>query len=365
MKKLSTLLFLFTGCFLLQSSVKRAYSSQPPQGYSGAEGSTCVDCHSSNSLNAGGGGVAVIGLPTSDYVPGKKYDFSLTITHGETNRRRWGFTIKAVNGSGASVGSFTSTNDNAKQNGDELSHSDAVLTSPANSYTYENLAWTAPQTAGQPINFFIIGNAADNLGGNSGDYIYSNVLNVALPLSLKDFGATAINDAVKLNWHTAQEVNGSYFTVQKSVDGQRFFDITNVSIVGKAANAQYSYTDANPSYYGRSIFYRLKIVDKDGKFAYSAVTSIILKAKGIQISGVYPNSVAAGSMVTAKIVSDKDELLRILLIDESGRVIQTTSHSISSGNSSVRFAVNTNCKGIVYARFVTTTLTQTVPLFLK
>ena len=366
MKKISTILVLISGCFLLQSSVKKtAYSSQPPQGYTGAEGSTCVDCHSSFRLNSGGGSVSVTGLPTSEYEPGKKYDFSLTITHGATDRKRWGFSIKAVTGASASTGSFSSTNDNAKQNGEELSHSDAISSSATNTFTYENLSWTAPSKAGQAINFYFVGNAADNSGDNTGDYIYSGVANVALPLTLKDFTLTTNNDIVKLNWHTTQEINSSFFTIQKSVDGQRFFDLSNVNVKTKEINSAYSYTDANPSYYGRSIFYRLKIVDKDGKFAYSSVASTVLKAKGIQILSVYPNLIASGGTATAKIVADKDEALKILLIDASGKTIQSTTQNITSGNSSVKFNVNTNEKGMVYARFITSTITQTIPLVIK
>ena len=363
MKKLSTLLVLIAGCLLLQSSVKRAtYNLQPPQGYTGAEGSTCVDCHNSFGLNSGGGHVTVTGLPTSDYVPGKQYDFSLTITHSAANRKRWGFSIKAVDGSDNSVGTFTSTNANAKQNGDELSHSNAVITSASSTFTYGNLHWTAPATAGQAVNFYFVGNAANNSGDPTGDYIYSNVVTVALPLVLKDFTASEVNDEVRLDWHTAQEIDGNYFTVQKSVDGQRFYDLTNVDVSGNDAPTGYSYTDATVSYYGRSIFYRLKMVDKDGKFSYSPVVSVLLKAQALQIVNVYPNVLKAGGMVTARIISDKTEMLRILLVDASGRGLQGTTQIITTGNNNVRFAVNATGKGMVYARFIAGSLSQTIPL---
>ncbi len=366
MKKLYTLLVLITGCLLLQSSVKRlAYSSQPPQGNTGAEGFTCVDCHNSFGLNSGGGNVIVSGLPASDYVPGKKYDFALTITHGVADRKRWGFSIKAVDGAGNSTGAFTSTNANAKQNGEELSHSSAVITGATNTFTYNNLHWTAPSTAGQQISFYFVGNAADHSGTNQGDYIYSNVATIALPLTLKDFTATTLNDAVLLNWNTAQAVNSSFFTVQKSVDGQRFIDVTNVSVSGNATAAQYSYSDANPSYFGRSIFYRLKIVDKDGKFAYSKVVSILLKAKDVQIVNVYPNILKAGGTARAKIISDKDQALRILLMDASGRIIQSTTQLITSGNNNIQFTVNTTATGMMYARFVSSTVSQNIPIIVN
>ena len=366
MKKISTILVLVTGCLLLQSSVTRVtYSSQAPQGYTGANGSTCVDCHSSFGLNSGGGSVAVNGLPTSDYVPGKKYDFSLTITHGEADRKRWGFSIKAVNGTGNSVGSFSSSNSNADPNGDELSHSGAISTGSTNTYTYDNLYWTAPSAAGEKINFYYVGNASDNSGDNQGDYIYSSMTTVALPLTLKDFTARTVNDAVLLNWQTTQQVNSSFFTIQKSVDGQRFLDVNTVSVGNNTASAKYSYSDANTSYYGRSIFYRLKIVDKDGKFAYSPVVSVLLKAKNIQVVNVYPTKLKVGGTATAKLISDKNESLTILLMDATGKLLQSNTQQIAPGNSYIRFTVSTAGKGIVYARFITSSSSQTIPLFIN
>jgi hypothetical protein len=152
------------------------FSSVPPQGRTGATGSYCTGCHQGNVRNASGGSVSISGLPSGSFVAGQKYNFSLTISHGAADRKKWGFSIIAVTNAGVPVGVFSSTNANAKNNGDELSHFNAVATSPNASFTYNNLAWTAPAAptaSEQTVHFYFAGNAADGSFSSSGDFIYS------------------------------------------------------------------------------------------------------------------------------------------------------------------------------------------------
>ena len=308
--------------------------------------------------------MSISGLPASSYIPGKKYDFSLTVTHAAADRKRWGFSIVALDASGNPIGQLSSTNANASNNGSELSHFNAVITAAQSSYTYSNLHWIAPAVAGQTINLYFVGNAANSANGNQGDYIYSNTATIALPLVLKDFTATSNGSDVQLNWHAAQEINSNFFGVEKSVDGQIFYNINNVYIANSNVSA-YSFTDVSPSYYGRPIFYRLKQVDRDGKFKYSPVVSVTLKTTGLQISKVSPSFFKSGSIVTAQVISDKNEQLQILLLDAGGRLVQKTTQNVTIGNNDVRFSVNTLQKGILYAKFVSSGFSQTIPLFVN
>jgi len=175
-KYLKTSVVMLLLLIFLSSFVGLIYSSQPPQGYSGADGAYCTQCHSTNPLNNVGGSVDITGLPIDGYVPGFKYSLSLITTHSAADRKRWGFTIEARNALNQTVGTFGSTNVNAAINGNELSHLNAVSTASQSSFTYNNLSWTAPATPtanDQTITFYFVGNAANGNGGSSGDFIYS------------------------------------------------------------------------------------------------------------------------------------------------------------------------------------------------
>lgn len=207
--------------FVSEASV--VWSAQPPNGYTGAGpsglggGPTCVDCHSSFGLNSGGGSVTLQGFP-GYYLAGQTYNLSVKITHGASDRTRWGFEMKAVNSNGQSVGTFASTNPNAGLSGDEISHLNAPVFGPASTYTFANITWTAPSSptaADQNIKFYVSGNAANNSGDNSGDYIYNS--NFTIPLAV-----TGISDLV-------DKEDERLKVMGNPVNGQLNFDYTVIA----------------------------------------------------------------------------------------------------------------------------------------
>ena len=107
MKK-SALILLFFVMIVCISGVK--FSSVPPEGYTGATGVYCTNCHADYAINAAGGNVELLGLPVGNYVPNATYNLLLKINHFTNDRTRWGFAIKAVNSAGNSVGTFSTTN---------------------------------------------------------------------------------------------------------------------------------------------------------------------------------------------------------------------------------------------------------------
>jgi hypothetical protein len=325
MKKIFTLITLSICIILLQSGVKSLnYSSQPPTGLTGATGSYCTDCHGDFSLNTAGGSISITGLPPGGYVPSTQYTLSLTINHSATNRKRWGFSMKAVNGSGTSVGTFSTTNGNAGLNGTELSHNNAATTSAgAATYTYNNLKWTAPSATGS-VTFYYVGNAADGTGGTNNDYIYAGSTVVALPIDLSEFTATNDNNNILLQWKTVTEINANYFDVERSDDGQFFFSIGKVDAKGNSSNTNsYSFLDTKMSYNnGSQIFYRLKLVDKDGSVKYSNHISIKPVFNGITIKNIYPTIIRKGDVIAVEVASDKSRTINMVVMDETGRSLQ-------------------------------------------
>ena len=184
-KGIVSILFLLIGGLASISFFRPASSYIPPQGYTGVTTNTCRNCHTGNPLNNTGGGVVLSGLPVSGYLPGTSYDLSLVINHINADRRRWGFSILALNLANQPVGSFSATNPNAAVNGSELSHLGSVITVSQRSYTYQGLTWKAPNdTSGnnRVIRFYFTGNAGDYNLSSSGDFIYTANLSIAAAL---------------------------------------------------------------------------------------------------------------------------------------------------------------------------------------
>ncbi len=183
--QLTLTIIVATICCTMFMSADVLYSGAAPTGNTGAEGSTCRNCHGGNPLNASGGSVTIDGLP-STYTPGQTYNFTVKINHGNSDRKRWGFAVKAVTSTNPTVaGTFSENNPNALISDGEIGHSNAPTTTSSNTYTFNNLSWTAPANPSSNsdatnIIFYVIGNAADGVTGMPGDFIYTTTQTVTL-----------------------------------------------------------------------------------------------------------------------------------------------------------------------------------------
>lgn len=115
---------------------------------------------------------------------------------------------------------------------------------------------------------------------------FSNDWSTTLPVKLASFNAAATNNTVALNWNTASEENVHAFNVERSIDGKSFEAIATVAAKNSANGAAYTYNDVLRA---GVTYYRLKMVDKDGSFAYSKVVSV--NGKAVASIDVYPNPV--------------------------------------------------------------------------
>jgi hypothetical protein len=116
----------------------------------------------------------------------------------------------------------------------------------------------------------------------------TTVEDITLPLQLLSFTAQRNYKTNLLKWSTSNEINTDRFEIERSNDSRNFIKIGSVRAIsnGKTKN-DYAFTDAQPS---KALnYYRLKMIDKDGKFVYSAIKSIN-NATGFDVR-LYPNPV--------------------------------------------------------------------------
>ena len=122
---------------------------------------------------------------------------------------------------------------------------------------------------------------------NNTFYIGSiNSVNTSLPVNLVYFNVTFESSIVKLNWTTTAEFNNDHFTVQRSHDSHVWNDVIDIAGSGTTNNlSKYIAYDYDP-YPGIS-YYRIKQLDKDGKFVFSVV-KIVSNINSIDYKA-YPN----------------------------------------------------------------------------
>ncbi|WP_420151007.1 SdrD B-like domain-containing protein [Spirosoma sp.] len=139
-----------------------------------------------------------------------------------------------------------------------------------------------------------------------------------LPVKLTRFEITKEGDNLAiLTWETTEELNSSYFEVQKSADAKSWVDVANVHAKGNHTGlANYQYVDNGP--YAGTNYYRLRMVDIDGTFAYSSIKAVAFeKAKKVHIVS-YPNP--ASDQIFIK-NSSGFNIIGAQILDLSGRVV--------------------------------------------
>ncbi|MEI7736964.1 MAG: right-handed parallel beta-helix repeat-containing protein, partial [Ferruginibacter sp.] len=105
-----------------------------------------------------------------------------------------------------------------------------------------------------------------------------------LPLKFGTVTAAQDNYDAVINWQTFNEYNISHFEVEFSSDGLNFNKIATVTPLNTTSHT-YSYKHLLPA--GSQLYYRIKEVDLNGRFIYSATVKVNLNSS-TQIK-IYPN----------------------------------------------------------------------------
>ena len=152
-----------------------------------------------------------------------------------------------------------------------------------------------------------------------------------LPVTIIDFKGVRNNNEVNLNCTTAGEVNLKNYQIERSTDGFNFLKIGGMA----AQNAtHYSFTDSKlPN--ATKIFYRLKLLDIDGKFKYSKTVSVRLN-NNYSNAVVYPNTgTGTFTILSPKPLKDNSKLA---ISDITGRIIAEQNVNATQNNISADFS---------------------------
>ena len=137
---------------------------------------------------------------------------------------------------------------------------------------------------------------------------------VPLPLNLLSFTAVRSGNNGLLQWSANDAVDVTRFIIEKSSDNLHFTALDSVPAAANGSGINnYQYTDTHldrgPNYY------RLRIVDQDGRYSWSPIRTIDGTAAG-SIT-IYPNPVENGNLYISSTVNT--QLIR--LMDVSGKTI--------------------------------------------
>ncbi|MFA6233210.1 MAG: T9SS type A sorting domain-containing protein [Bacteroidota bacterium] len=161
------------------------------------------------------------------------------------------------------------------------------------------------------------------------------------PVELTTFSAYAKNGVAMLKWRTATELNNYGFEVERSIGDRQWMHIGFV-IGGGTVNSPrtYSFEDAAMPKAER-LLYRLRQVDRDGKFEYSPVVEVVLNAIAPNgITGMFPSP--ANGATTLNYQLDADGAMRLTLHDLSGRLLRVLAEAFDAGTGLHSTVVDVN-----------------------
>jgi hypothetical protein len=158
-----------------------------------------------------------------------------------------------------------------------------------------------------------------------------------------EFKALYNGTVVELNWRTATEQNSDHYEIQRSADGVKFMPIGSVAAAGNSTASNYVFTDRIPL--SGNNYYRLKMVDTDGRFKYSTVILVVTDESKTGIT-VYPNPVIDYVQMTWKNMKRGTYVVNIIL--PTGQIVKSYRIAINNPYQAMSIYRESNWKPGLY-----------------
>ncbi len=169
------------------------------------------------------------------------------------------------------------------------------------------------------------GNNGNSQAGAAGRVIVT--VNTVLPVRLKSFKAVKIGSAVQLEWNAETESNLADYSVEKSFDGRNFSAITSLQARNSAIPVTYTYSDAAAT--ANVVYYRIAMVELDGKATFSRIIKVLSDSKGIPLQ-VYPNPVIGGAVSFTTPILAKG-IYTVKVFNSNAQMIYQTKYTHTGG----------------------------------
>lgn len=167
-----------------------------------------------------------------------------------------------------------------------------------------------------------------------------------LPVTLVSFDVIKQNNTALLQWELAECCSkNTKFELQRSHEGSRF--VTYKTIPGNEVNRFYQVMDNRLN--AGLTYYRLRIVEEDGKISFSRIVTVINGSPHLSLAAVGPTLVTDITTVMITATGNRDVVLYIT--DMQGRVLLKKESQLSTGNTTIQLSAGNLVTGtyLIYA----------------
>ena len=175
----------------------------------------------------------------------------------------------------------------------------------------------------------------------------------ALPVNLQSISATNEGSRNRIDWTSTEEKNLNRYELQHAPDGKTFEKIETVNAQGKAFG--YIAYDRKPN--SGVNYYRLKMIDNDGTFAYSKTVTTTMRGNnsGFTVT-TYPNP--AANSLTIEVYGGATTGGQVALSDAAG--LSIGSYQLEPTRGYITIDLTNVAAGIYFVKYSDGTHTETV-----
>ena len=180
-----------------------------------------------------------------------------------------------------------------------------------------------------------------------------------LPVELTNFNLVEIsNKTIAVKWETLSETNSDYFLVERSIgeDDNYFESIGQMMAAGNSSDLnRYTFIDDNVIS-GKTNYYRLKQVDRDGQFDYSPIQAISIIALQNTDVRIFPSIVNENQPITLELVTESSLNTTFNIINTNGQLVYSANLDIEEGLNKLEVLLPTLESGTYFLRIKERTL---------
>ena len=206
------------------------------------------------------------------------------------------------------------------------------------------------------------GNNGANSGSGAAGRVRVAVLSFgALPITVNYFNGANTNGVNILSWSADCTSPSVTFEVERSFDGANFTSISMLPATMQRCLTPFNFTDNNKV--SGIAYYRIKIIDYNGKISYTSVVKISSQVADMKLTGVFPNPVV--NTASFNFTASKKDNIQLSIINFEGRIMQSRNVTIQQGSSNVSVDVTSMPKGTYLVKAVYSDGQSTVVKFVK
>jgi hypothetical protein len=162
------------------------------------------------------------------------------------------------------------------------------------------------------------------------------------------FNASKGSNSNNLNWTAECSSTQVTFDIERSADGRNFSVINSITASQARCALPFSYDDAGAL--AGTNYYRIKIIDDNGKISYTTIAKVGGQQKDMQLVGILPNPVSNSAQLS--ITTSKKENVQLAVVSLEGKVVYRKNVQLQSGSSFINLDIANLAPGTYFVRGV-------------